>query len=248
MLLTKTNILSGTIPTISVGSSSDDAENITDQDFSLNYTSSSKTSMTIEFGATAEITYMALAGLIIAGDGSGTSSVTLYDDTSLINTALLKRNHCVVIPFEARSFTNLKIVLANPTADTEISIAYVSAGTTLTVPNDGETAGYTRHWLNRQIKTKATTSNLAAPVTVLRKPIAIKGTLSIPNMLASFSQEDYQDFLDFAIDELFFIIEDETKFESSYCCFEMIPKPPKAHSQTRSLNNVAFSFKVFNGL
>ena len=247
MLLTKTNILTSA-PTITSGSSSDDASNLIDQDFSLNYTSSSKLSMTIEFGSTSEITYVSLAGLILAGDGSGTSSVTLYDSTSVLATVLLKRNHCVVIPFEARTFTNLKIVLTNPTQNTEISLAYIAGGTTLTVPNDGEVGGYTRHWLNRQIKTQATTNQLAAPVTVLRKPIAVKGNLNIPNMLATFSQDDYQDFLDFAIDSLFFIIEDETKFESSYCCFEIVPKPPKAHSQTRSLNNISFSFKVFNGL
>lgn len=248
MLITKTNVFSGLTPTISIGASADDAANLTKPSFSLNYTSVSKSNMSIDFGSTGEINYVAVAGLNIAGNGNGASRVRLLDGAEVVATTFLKRNHCVVLNFDDRVFSDLKIDLLNATQDKEISLAYVSGGLTLTVPNGGEHAGYSRQWLTRGIKSKVTTNALAAPVSALRKPIALKGSLSLPDMTKLFSEDEYQDFLDFAINDLFFIQEDETLGESSYCCFELTPVAPKAHSQTRSLNNLSFNFKVFNGL
>lgn len=248
MLLTKSNVLLGRTPTVTTGLSSDDVDNITDPDFSANYTGVSKTTLVIDFGSTSEIDYIAVAGIILAGNGSGTSSVAVSDGGANVATALIKRNHCVVIQFDPQTFSNLRITLSNPTADLEPTISFAAAGVTLTVPNGGEVSGYSRQWLNRPIKTKTVTNSLAAPVASLRQAVALRGSLSLPNMTKAFSEGDYQDFLDFANTDLFFINEDPTIPESSYCCFEITPRPPKAHSQTRALNNLSFNFKVFTGL
>jgi len=249
MLLTKTNILLGRTPTVVFGEdTSGDPENIVDPDFSLNYTGVDKTQLVIDFGSTGEINYIAVAGILVAGNGSGNSSVSVSDGGGAsISTVLLKRNHCVVLSFDTQTFSNLRITLTNATGDLEPTISFAAAGVALTVPNSGEVAGYNRHWLNRAIKTKVTTNALAAPVSVLRKPIAFNGSLSLPNMTAAFSQDEYQDFLDFAVTDIFFINEDPLLPESSYACFEATPRPPKAHAQTRLLNNLSLNFKVFNG-
>lgn len=248
MLLTTTNIFSGVTPVISLGASSDDASNLTNPDFSVNYTSVSKESMSIDFGATQEINYIAVAGVNIAGNGDGSSRIRVRNGTEVVAITFLKRNHCVVLSFDARTFSDLKIGVFNGTQDQEITVSYVAGGNTLTVPNGGEIAGYNRQWLNRQIKTKTTTDQIAAPIAVLRKRVPVKGTLTLPNMTASFSQDEFQTFIDFAEQDLFFINEDPLLGESSYCCYEIDTRPPQAHAQTRSLNNLSFSFKVFNGL
>lgn len=248
MLLTKTNVLLGITPTVVSGTSLDDPENIVNPDFSSNYTSVSKTTLAIDFGSTSEINYVAVAGILLAGNGSGSSSVKVQDGSTIIASTTIKRNHCILLSFEAQTFSNLRILLTNGSSNLEPTISFAAAGVALTVPNGGETAGYNRHWLNRPIKTKTTTNNLAAPIAVLRKPVALKGSLNLPNMTAAFSQGEFQDFLDFAVVDLFFINEDPLLPESTYCCFEITPTPAKAHAQTRSLNNLSFSFKVFTGL
>lgn len=250
MLLTKTNVLLSRTPTIVIGENiSGEPENIVDPDFSLNYTGVDKTQLVIDFGSTGEINYVAVAGILVAGNGGGGSFVSISDGGGAsVASVFLKRNHCVVLSFDAQSFSNLRITLNNATADLEPTISFAAAGVAFTAPNSGETAGYNRHWLNRPIKTKVVTNELAAPVAALRKPVAMNGTLNLPNMTAAFSQDEYQDFLDFAVTDIFFINEDPLLPESSYACFEAVPRPPKAHAQTRLLNNLSINFKVFNGL
>ena len=248
MLLTKSNVLLGRTPTVVAGASTDDPENIVNPDFSSNYTGINKNVLTIDFGATAEINYVSLAGILLAGNGSGSSVITIQNGNAFVASATVSRNNCYLVSFESQTFSNLRVKLTNGTNDLEPTISFAAAGVAFTVPNGGETVGYGRHWLNRPIKTKTTTNNLAAPVAILRKPVALKGALNLPNMTAAFSQGEYQDFLDFAVVDLFFINEDPLLPESTYCCFEITPTPPKAHAQTRSLNNLSFSFKVFSGL
>ena len=76
-------------------------------------------------------------------------------------------------------------------------------------------------------------------------------------MTKAFSEGEWQDFLDFAVDNHFFIQEQEpsnvgSEFSgqnnSAYICYELMSNNVKAHAQTRSLNNLSASFKVFNGL
>jgi len=159
MLLTATNIFAGLTPVISDNPSSDDPANLTNPDFSLNYTSTSKQSMSIDFGVTPEINYVAVAGINIAGNGDGTSRIRVRDGTEVIAITFLKRNHCVVLSFPARVFVDLKIGVLNGTQDQEVTVTYVAGGNTLTVPNGGEVAGYNRQWLNRKPSNKNKDNN-----------------------------------------------------------------------------------------
>lgn len=247
MILTKSNVLT-TAPSVTSGSSTDLPSSIINQDFSLNYTSSSKTGLTIEFGSTVSIDYVAVAGIILKGNSAGASKVQLFDSTTLIKEVFISRNNVIVFNFDAQTFTNLKVVLSNPTGDIEPTVSYIAAGNTVTVPNSGETSGHSRSWLNRKFKTKTTVSNNSAPVAALRKTVVENGRLSIPNALTTFCEGDMQVFLDFAEDNLFFINEDATKPQSSYCCSELFSATFKAHSDTRSLNNISLSFKVYRGV
>lgn len=247
MLITTTNILSSKTPTVTEGASlTGTPEDVVNQDFSLNYTSSSKSVLTFDFGATTSINYVAVAGITNATSGNG--SVTILNGSTSVATATIVRNNCVVLSFVSQPFANLRIRLSNLNSDLEPTLSYAAAGTAITIPNGGETSGYGRSWLARGIKSKTTTNQVSAPIAAIRAPMALKGNLNLPDMTAVWSQVDYQNFLDFAVDNLFFINEDETLPQSSYCCYEITAPPPKTHSQTRSLNNVAFGFKVFNGL
>ena len=75
----------------------------------------------------------------------------------------------------------------------------------------------------------------------------MKGSLKLPNELATFAEGSWQDFIDFSYDEPFFLKEVESKPESTYICYD--PKFDDAtHSSTTTLNALTLSFTLFNGL
>ncbi len=256
MIITTSNVISNVTPTITTGVSTDLAKNITDKDFSVSYTSSDQFRLTADFGSTGIINYIAVAGTNIEGNKNGSSRVRVTDDGDLIATINVSTNQVVVIPFEARSFSSLRIGLYNDSGSTPPQLTYAAAGLSLTVPNGGEIAGYSRQWLTRNIKPRTTVNNLGAPIATIQKRVALKGTLSLPNMQKSFSENEWQSFLDFAYSDHFFVLEQESTSEtvfqgsnpSAYMCYEAMNSKATAHQQTRSLNNLSISFKVFTGL
>ena len=72
-------------------------------------------------------------------------------------------------------------------------------------------------------------------------------------MTKEFSETEWQTFLDFSENNYFFIVEQDlqgeiTQNSSAYMGFEVTNSRTTAHAQTRGLNNISFSFKVFTGL
>tara|TARA_R110002020_G_scaffold453005_1_gene667653 strand:+ start:4214 stop:4981 length:768 start_codon:yes stop_codon:yes gene_type:complete len=255
MLVTTTNILSGVTPTVSTGASSDLPANVTNEDFSLNYTGSSSSTLVFDFGSTTSINYVAIAGILVKGNGQGGSYIQVLDNGVAVSFKGTARDHCFLINFADRTFSNLQIKLYNATNNQAPTLSYAAAGVAITIPNGGEMGGYTRQWASRNIKSKTTISNLAAPISRLKKRFAAKGTLALPNMLIPFSNQTWQDFLDFGIDNIFFINEDvaeagdeQTKPQFTYVCYDLENTSTKAHSQTRALNNLSIKFRVYNGL
>ncbi len=260
MIITKSNTLKGLVPTITTGASTDTAVNITDPDFSTSYTSSNSTTLTMEFGIVANIDHIAVAGhnLVLTPGSIDTQRTRVYDGSTIITTTFITRNHCTVMSFPQQSFTNLRVVLRGTAGNPRVN--YVSGGTSFTVPNSGETSGYNRQFLNRNIQSKYTLNNNSAPTAALQEKKVAKGTLSLPNMTKSFTENEWQEFLDFAYaGNYFFIREQENDIrilngvgqefnDSAYVCFNPTTNKVAAHQQTRALNNVNISFQVFNGL
>jgi hypothetical protein len=253
MRLSTSNVLLGVTPTVSIGGSADDAANITDPDFSTSYTGTDNNKLVFDFGSTGSINYIAVAGLNIQGLKNYASYVQVINNNVLITTNQVIRNNCVMITFEAQTFTNLRVSLFNAAGNVLPSARFIAAGTYLQIPNGGESAGYNRQFLNRNTITKSTLSDLAAPTSVLTKKAAATGTLTLPNMTKAFSETEWQTFLDFSENNYFFIVEQDlqgeiTQNSSAYMGFEVTNSRTTAHAQTRGLNNISFSFKVFTGL
>lgn len=262
MIITTSNVLLGLSPSITTGASSDVSSNLTDPDFSTVYVSSSQTKLTMEFGSIPNIGYVAVAGFNIAEgnkDREGElSRVRVYDGQTLLKTNQIIRDNCVVMTFDDRTFSNLRIGLRNFSGKANPVCTFVAAGSYITVPNSGEVGGYNRQFLSRNTKQKTTNNNLAAPVSILRKAIAAKGTLSLPNMTKAFSENEWQSFLDFSENNFFFIQEQQSELiavnvnsginSSAYLCYNVISNKVTAHQSTRQLNNISLGFNVYNGL
>lgn len=261
MHITTSNILLGRAPTsVQNGENLNfDPANVTDPDFSTFYVSTDSNRLTFDFGPTGVINYVAYAGLNIEGDKDFTSRVRIRDGATIIATTFVSMNNCVLVTFPARSFSNLRVGMFNELGDTPPRVSFISAGDAFEVPNGGEVAGYNRQFLNRNSITKSTLNDLAAPVAVLTKKVSAKGTLNLPNMTRSFSESTWQDFLNFSVSNQFFIREQDpvdalgvdlvtSNNNSAYLCFDLQRSKTTAHGQTRALNNISASFKVFNGL
>lgn len=251
MIITKSNELLGVVPTVTVGASSDNPANLTDQDFSANYFFSSA-SPDLSFGVTPSLNYIAIAGLNM---GSG-SIIRIDDGSTVVFRAQVSRSNCVVIAFESRVFTDL-IIKIRAVGVGNATCAFIAGGQSFEVPNGGEQGGYKRNWLARPITTTSTVNSMGAPISQLKSSPSLKGKLSIPNVLSSFSRGEWQDFYDFAENNVFFVREvddvegasDESqRVDSSYVCFEPKLNAPAAHAQTRTLDNLTLDFKVYNGL
>jgi len=260
MIITKSNILQGLSPTVTTGASSDLPANLTNPNMSKIYRSSDSLRLTYEFGATETINYVAVAGVNIgAGDGFASvneySRARVYDGGTVIKTVNVIRDNCIVLYFTARTFGNLIVTLKNSNNINPIC-SYTAAGMAFEVPNSGEVSGYNRQFLNRSYKQKTTTNTIGAPVSNLRKRIPAKGSLNLPNMTKEFSEGEWQEFLDFANENLFFILEQTEGVDgnfsglnpSAYLCYNIGKNDVKAHASTRKLNNIGLSFQVYNGL
>lgn len=252
MRITTSNVLLGVTPTVSSGASSDDPANANDPDFSTSYTGSDNNSLVIDFGAHSNINYLAVAGINIEGNKNYTSYVQVFNGSTLITTNQVIRNNCVMVMFDLRSFSNLRVKLYNAIGNLLPSVRFVAAGQYLQIPNGGEVGGYIRQFLNRNNTTKSTLSDLVAPVSRLTKKKVAKATLSLPNMTKEFTEVELQTFLDFTVDNYFFVAEqdlqgDITQNSSAYLCFD-VSASVRASQSTRALNDVSINFQVFNGL
>jgi len=242
LTITKSNALIGVTPTITDPGINEVALNISDPDHSLNYTSGTTTAIfAVSYGAQSNISYVSVSGHTVT---SGT--INLYNGVTLIDSVTLKRSNTVMFTFPEMSFSDLKVEFVVTPNTKKITVSFIAAGQTIEIET-GEQSGYKRNWLNRHLMQRTASNAQTAPVSSLNQNKAITGSLSLPNELALFSQDEWQDFIDYSFEQPFFIKEFESLPESSYICFD--PKySTVSHSETRALDVLKLSFTVFNGL
>lgn len=255
MIITYTNVLKGVIPTVVVGAGTDLPQNLTSDDFSTTYEGSSPNSMQVSFGSTGTINYFACAGIELADPSQQNAFIRIYDGAesaaNLVASVEFNRNRPIVVTFEERIFNDLRVKFESRTGNPLVT--YCAAGMSFEVPNNGENAGYSRAPYRRGVKQRTTVNSMAAPISVLKKTVPLKGSLTLANMFNDFVFGTWQDFLDFAADGNYWFVQERPSSESlennsAYMCYNLKSNDVKAHAQTRSLNNINASWDVYNGL
>ena len=246
LLVTYTNVLIGQVPTITDPGAGEIPANLSDPDHSLNYTCGTNVAnFTISYGAQTAISYVAISGHNAATPAP--AQVAIYDGLDFVAFVLpLERNNNLMFTFEERNFTDLIIRFLTAPNNHQTTVSFIAAGKHLDIEK-GEQAGYKRLWLMRHLEQRTTTNMQSMPVSTLKKPKGLKGSLSLPNENVDFTEGDYQNFIDFALEQPFFIKEREDEPQSTYICFDA-KHTISAHPQTRELNSVILSFTAFNGL
>lgn len=248
--ISKTNVLSGLTPIVLDAGIDEVASNISDPDHSLNYTcGTANGNFLVDFGAQTNISYVAISGHTAATPAS--AIIELWDNYNdagevKIDSVTLTRNNNVMFTFPAMDFTKLNIRFITVPGNFQMTVSFIAAGEYLSIAT-GQQSGYSRNWLNRHTTQRTSSTLEVGPISSTQRSKALRGMLSLPNQLAIFAENEWQDFLDFAYDEPFFIKEFQDKPESSYICYD--PKSEvNSHSQTPELDPVKLSFTVFNGL
>jgi hypothetical protein len=255
MIITYTNVLKGVTPSVVVGAGTDLPQNLTNDDFSTTYEASSPNSMQVSFGSTGTINYFACAGIELASPDTTNAFIRVFDgpesSANLVASVEFNRNRPIVLTFEARSFTDLRVKfesrIGNPL------VTYCAAGMSFEVPNSGENAGYSRAPYRRGVKQRTTVNSIAAPISTLSKVVPLKGSLSLANMKNDFTFGVWQDFLDFAAAGNYWFVQEraseaDLSNNSAYMCYNLKGNDVKAHPQTRTLNNINATWDVYNGL
>jgi hypothetical protein len=250
MIITKSNVLLGVTPTVIDPGAGQDPDDVTDQDHSRVYTSGTDTGSTfsLSFGAVSDITYVAISGHNGTVPGADLEVNISDSGGGAVATATVSRNHNMVITFASQSFTNLRVSFSTVSSSFPVSVSFIAAGQYLTVPNEGEQGGYTRGWLARTLKQRVSSNLNYAPTALTKRRSGLKASLSIPNASTVFSRGEWQDFIDFAESNLFFIRESDSLPESSYICMNPTLNTAKAHGQTRALDALSLKFDAYNGL
>ena len=244
--ISMTNVLINQIPVISSDPGiGETPSNISDPDHSLNYTcGTSGNDFIISYGAQVNLNYIAISGHNAATPAQAT--IEIYNGSNFVQRAVLNRNNNVMFTFITQNFSDLIIKFLTVPKNHQTTVSYIAAGQYINIPT-GEQAGYKRLWLMRHLQQRTTTNMQNMPISSLKKPKGLKGSLSLPNQLKGFTEVDYQNLIDFTLEQPFFIKEQSNKPESSYICFDA-KHDISAHPQTRKLNAVKLSFNAFNGL
>ena len=243
--ISTSNVLINAVPTITDPGIDEVAANISDPDHSLNYTCGTDIqSFSVSYGPLNNISYVAISGHTAATPAGAT--IQLFNGLALIDSVSLQRNNNVMFTFPSQTFTDLIIKFVTVPNNYQMTVSYIAAGQHLTLTY-GTQAGYKRNWLARHTVQRTTTNLQVGPVSTTQRSKAMKGSLKLPNELATFAEGSWQDFIDFSYDEPFFLKEVENKPESTYICYD--PKFDDAtHSSTTTLNALTLSFTLFNGL
>ena len=148
--------------------------------------------------------------------------------------------------FPSMDFTNMIIQFVTVPNNFQMTVSFIAAGEYLAIEK-GQQAGYARNWLNRHVTQRSNSTLEVGPISSTQRAKSLMGTLSLPNELAIFTEDTWQNFIDFSYEQPFFIKEFEDKSESSYICYDPIPGV-KSHPQTPTLDVITLKFTVFNGL
>lgn len=248
--ISTSNVLIDQTPIIIDAGTNEVPSNISDPDHSLTYTCGAGSGVFLaDYGAQTNISYVAVSGHTAATPA--TATIELWDGHTSgtqikIDSVTLKRNNNVMFTFPTMDFAKLNVRFVTVPGNFQTTVSFIAAGQHLEIET-GEQSGYKRNWLNRHQVQRTTTNLQVGPVSSLTQKKSLKGTLTLPNELAIFSTDEWQDFIDFGFEQPFFIKEVESKPESSYICFDPM-FDTNSHSQTLKLDVLKLKFTVYNGL
>ena len=242
MFLSTSNIC--TASNVSATGGNDTDFNIADMlstDFTEQYVSlSSSTDFVIT--VTGTVRYIAFAGSDYFGK---CQYVAINSDTTNEKRYLANSSATIVHVFPV-DVVNPTITFHRGGFTAPITVSYLAAGQCWEVVNNGEQSGYVRPWGAPALKQRTSVNN-GLPTVTVQEGRKISATLNIPNLPTVDAELTWYNFLRFAIEFGFFTVEDPSKGQYGYYCYNAKPADIKAHGQTRELQSASIKYDCVTG-
>lgn len=224
--------------------------------FDSNYLSAGVTTdFVTAFVAGDNFTYVGIAGHNIGSLGA-TVTINNHGIDDILNFAPVDdRPLMFIVPARTGGADDL-VVRVKKGISQQVIISHIAAGTNtdLTgIATGGQSiasdyqSGYPRVPMHVSRKLRTAVNDAGAPTATLIKTVGTKLNLRINNVPTPFVATQLVTFQRFWVENGFFIQNDDDA-NQSYMAFNFIPSPPKAHSSTRELVNISYSFMAHNGL
>ena len=272
MIVSTTNIASTATVTATPDSSLQDVNVITDGDYSSVYTDALSGSITITFvfPDITDIGYIALGGTNIAKKDSiqittSNAAEPIYWQTNSgeqlvssdpfdltvglggIDGGAVEDDDLSGLESSVMMYRVDGIGVSHVTITIKgtggISIAEIAMGDYYEIPR-GEQAGYRRPWSVPNIKARSSVGLDSSPVNLSYESRTLQTSISVPNNIMADFDGGWYEFIKFAANNTFYVLEDDNKFHS-YAGFNAVPAMTAAHSQTTSLGVSAITFNAF---
>lgn len=267
MIASISNIAKDATITATPDSALQDINVITDGDYSSVYTDAlaGEIKITFIFPVETDIGYIAIGGSNIAKKDSikitSSSAVEpiylktvnseqlvtsdLFDLTvslgGTIDDSALELNHSSVMMYKTDITGARRVDVVVRGAGT-ISVAEIAMGDYYTIPR-GEQGGYKKAWSVPNIKARSSVGLDNSPINLSYESRSLKCRLSVPNNIM-LDFEEWYDFIDFASNNTFYILEDINKFHA-YAGFNALADMTSSHGESRLLGSSSISFSAF---
>lgn len=248
MYISTSNILTTDNTTITADGSSVPVSYMLNRDFSEIYRCGTTSSTFRILMTVPGIKYIGLAGLDVYGICS-TVAFEYWNGSEYVvaKTHTVDSNATIMfVNIANQSAQRWRITFTKLFSNLQVGIAYLAAGDCWEVPNGGEESGYARPWTTPAYAQRVQT-NLGMPTASVIESVGVKGTLSLSNVLTTTVVSTWVPLQGYAVREGVFIVEDRTYVDRAYYCYDCEPSAVKAHSQTRSLQNVSLKFSAWTG-
>jgi hypothetical protein len=267
MIVSKTDIAAQATLTLTPTSDIQDPIVITNGDYSAVYTDALDTSLKIQFdfASPQKIGYIALSGNFSSKDRIVIKSVDTTQEVYLFSSdgfalyssdgfRLLARyensiddsnlglNESRVMMYQVDIADSSQIEI-EVFGTGQITISQIAMGEYYEVPR-GEQGGYRYPWTIPNIQGRTATSLNKSPIALAYEATTIETSISIPNNIKADFPE-YKEFVDFAISNTFYVLDDADKFHS-YAGFNFRPAQSTAHPLTRQLLSSTYTYNAYS--
>ena len=248
MYISTSNTLTSGNVTVSEDAGANPLQYLLNKDFSEIYRSGTSSNFFRIELETNDVGYIGLSGLDVFGKVS-TIDIEYWDGAQFVvdGTYNITSDSTIMhVNTSSSTYTKWRVTFTKILSNSIIGVAYLAAGECWNVPNGGEEAGYARPWSTPAYKQR-TQTNLGMPTAKVIESTGITGTLKFNNISNIDVEEVWVPLQGFAVTNGVFVVEEETRGDRGYYCYDCIPAAVKSHSQTRELQNVSMKFSCWTG-
>ena len=248
MYISTSNTLTDGNVTITEDAGANPLQYLLNKDFSEIYRSGTSSNFFRIELETDNVGYIGLSGLDVFGKVSKID-VEYWDGGAYVvdgTYSITSDSTIMHVNASSTTYTKWRITFTKILSNSIVGVAYLAAGTCWNVPNGGEEGGFSRPWGKPAYKQR-TQTNLGMPTSAVIESTGISVNFKFSNIRNIDIEEVWVPLQGFAVRNGMFAVEEETRGDRGYYCYNCTPGDVKSHPQTRELQNVQLKADAWTG-